>query len=50
MENEKLLIKTEAFGVFLLPPLTQNAILFYTCICQSEVSYNFTEEFIEQKL
>ena len=29
---------------------SQNAIIFYTCICQSEVSLNFTEEIIEQKL
>ena len=28
----------------------QNAIVFYTCICQCEVSQNFTEEIIEQKL
>ena len=28
---------------------SQNAIRFYTCICQTEVSENFTEEIIEQK-
>ena len=27
----------------------QNAIIFYTCVCQSEVSQNFTEEIIELK-
>ena len=31
-------------------PVTQNAVIFYTCICQSEASQNFTEEIIEQKL
>ena len=34
----------------LVSSLSQNAILFHTCICQPEFSYNYTEEIIEQKL
>ena len=31
-------------------PSSQNAIIFYTCICQSQVRQNFTEVIIEQNL